>query len=485
MTHRYSRYTLCLALSRTLNRAITEDACIQTLSGLASGYFPVLDQQVRHCWRHDAYNGEFDSISAASDAALFMAACDRNGFRREQALRQFEARPGRLAVAAALLRCDDWVPQVQTQALLLLRSIVAENSASLFEFIDLLLILRERERFSERAWNPLIVPLMQQPSNLDHCWTATIGGSPRARLFAYQLLVRTAPAPTEAASLQAIGDLAPSVAAWGLSIAAHLPSAATVLAIIKRASQHPLASIRAQALRLHVEHDAADAHPAVAAALFSATHSLRNAAIHLSRTRYGEAPLLRYRAAIDSEEPCNAEVAVIALADLATAEDANRLRTWMQACRAVLRISALSGLARAKPEDLRSLVSSALMDSSPKVVRQAVTIAQRDIGLSREMLHNAYAQVAAAPIKHTLIRATQKLDKWNALALLLLWHHQADDAVADALGLELNRWVRDETRRFTPLNDALRNEIHRALKQRRSGDTSVHWGQIEFALNSS
>lgn len=293
------------------------------------------------------------------------------------------------------------------------------------------------------------------------------------------------PATTEAASLQAVGDLAPSVAAWGLSMAAHLPSADKVLAAIKRASQHPLASIRAQALRLHVEHDAADAHAAVEAALFSATHSLRNAAIHLSRTRYGEAPLLRYRMAIDSQQPFNAEVAVIALADLATAEDANRLRSWMQARRAVLRISALNGLARAKPEDLRSLVSSALMDSSPKVVRQAVAIAQRDVGLNREMLHNAYSQVTASPIKHTLIRATLKLDKWNALALLLLWHYQADEATADALALELNRWVRDETRRFTPLGDGLRNEIHRALKQRRSDDTGIRWSQIEFALNSS
>ncbi|MBB4126604.1 hypothetical protein GGR77_001894 [Xanthomonas translucens] len=485
MTHRYSRYTLCLALSRTLNHPITEEACIKALSGLASAYFPVLDQQLRHYWWHDAYNGEPDNISTSSETALFMAACDRSGFRREQALRDFGARPGRLAVAAALLRCDDWVPQVQAQAIALLRSIVTENSGSLFDFIDLLLILRERERFSEQAWNRLIVPLMQQPSNVDHCWAATVKGSPRARLFAYQLLVRTAPNTTEAASLQAIDDLAPSVAAWGLSMAAHLPSAGKVLAAIKRASRHPLASIRAQALRLHVEHDAADAHAVVAAALFSATHSLRNAAIHLSGTRYGEAPLLRYRAAIDTEEPVNAEVAVIALADLATAEDANRLRPWMQAHRAVLRISALSGLARAKPEDLRSLVSSALMDSSPKVVRQAVAIAKREIGLSREMLHDAYSQVTAAPIKHTLIRATHELDKWNALALLLLWHQQADDATAETLELELNRWVRDETRRFTPLGDALRNEIHQALKQQRSGDTEIHWSHIEFALNSS
>jgi len=485
MTHRYSRYTLCLALSRTLNRTITEDACTTALFGLESVHFPLLDQQLRHCWWHNAYDGESDSISTSSDTALFMAACDPSGFRREQALRDFEARPGRLAVAAALLRCDDWVPQVQARAIALLRSIVAENSGSLFDFIDLLLILRERERFSEQAWNPLIVPLMQQPSNVDHCWTATVRGSSRARLFAYQLLVRTAPATTEAASLQAIDDLAPSVAAWGLSMAAHLPSADTVLAVIMRASQHPLASIRAQALRLHVEHDAADAHAAVEAALFSATHSLRNAAIHLSKTRYGEAPLLRYRAAIDTEEPFNAEVAVMALADLATAEDANRLRIWMRARRAALRISALNGLARAKPEDLRSLVSSALMDSSPKVVRQAVAIAQREIGLSREMLQNAYSQVTAPPIKHTLIRATHELDKWSGLALLLLWHRQPDDATAEALELELNRWVRDEARRFTPLGDALKNEILQALKQQRSGDTRIHWSRIEFALNSS
>lgn len=101
------------------------------------------------------------------------------------------------------------------------------------------------------------------------------------------------------------------------------------------------------------------------------------------------------------------------------------------------------------------------------------------------MLQNAYSQVTAPPIKHTLIRATHELDKWNALALLLLWHHPPDDAMAEALELELNRWIRDEARRFTPLGDALRHEIHQALKRQRSGDTGIHWSRIEFALNSS
>jgi hypothetical protein len=55
-------------------------------------------------------------ISTEITAYLFTAACNRNGFIRQRALNAFDHFPDRLAVAAALIRCDGWVPPVQQAA---------------------------------------------------------------------------------------------------------------------------------------------------------------------------------------------------------------------------------------------------------------------------------------------------------------------------------------------------------------------------------
>jgi hypothetical protein len=55
-------------------------------------------------------------IRANLDAYLFMESCSGNGYVREEALRALKLNVSRLACAAALIRANDWVPQVNRLA---------------------------------------------------------------------------------------------------------------------------------------------------------------------------------------------------------------------------------------------------------------------------------------------------------------------------------------------------------------------------------
>src|SRR5262249_44031593 len=50
---------------------------------------------------------------AEIESFLFVAACHASGFIRERAVNAFEDYPSRVALAIALIRCDDWVEPVQ------------------------------------------------------------------------------------------------------------------------------------------------------------------------------------------------------------------------------------------------------------------------------------------------------------------------------------------------------------------------------------
>jgi hypothetical protein len=172
-------HLLSCALSSTLHTAVDADACTEVLNTLRGRHFPALDQYLRLHQRLYQAGSRGPVARAVGATDLFIRACSPDGFVREKALRDFVQYPGRLALAAALLRCDDWVPQVQARAIDLVTSLIVADDSSLFDFLELLLALQERERFSEAVWQPLIVPRMRQLSStaVNACWSATTHAS--------------------------------------------------------------------------------------------------------------------------------------------------------------------------------------------------------------------------------------------------------------------------------------------------------------------
>lgn len=90
-----------------------------------------------------------DGRRPEDDAFLFVASSHPNGFVREQAVLTLKHYPGRLALAAALIRCDDWVHEVRVAASELLVHLTGESPGD--DLIALLPLVSTRPSASQRS----------------------------------------------------------------------------------------------------------------------------------------------------------------------------------------------------------------------------------------------------------------------------------------------------------------------------------------------
>jgi hypothetical protein len=87
-----------------------------------------------------------------ADAYLFVAACSSSGFIRERALDAFARYRGPLAFATGLIRSTDWVEQVRTAAIALVRSVAPQLAPSdMVRFLELAVRLKDRVRVDENS----------------------------------------------------------------------------------------------------------------------------------------------------------------------------------------------------------------------------------------------------------------------------------------------------------------------------------------------
>ena len=141
------RSWLAKGIARVVSdEAIDASSAVARLQGLPPVRFLQLDQVLRHGWwdlseapdePRDLPLAAIDARRPDADAYLFVASAHPNGFVREQAISAFRHYPGRLAMAAALIRCDDWVGKVRSAASERLVHLIGESSG--IEMIELLL----------------------------------------------------------------------------------------------------------------------------------------------------------------------------------------------------------------------------------------------------------------------------------------------------------------------------------------------------------
>lgn len=490
----HSRMTDGLARVVAPHSGISLDA-VEALQALDAAHLLALDQVLRYGFGH-TYEVEPDRAvpnltplgraRPETDAYLFVMACDANGFIRERALDTFRHYPGRLALAVALIRCDDWVPQVRDAAFRLLdRMIDEELGGEMFGFIDLLLVLSRRERFSEGVWRDRIERVLCAPKAAERRWQATEQGSFRARSFALQLVLRADPERANAALGRAVDDGHPALAQWALEQSTIWLSEEEIRDLLNRASRHPHGRVRSESLRRRCVGRSEESLASLSAALFDPARSPRNAAAHLLRTNFDRSALSSWRNALDAQRLRQIPIALAALSEHAEPEDVARLMPYLTDVSPQLRILALRGLAQARAPELMQWLERALADRSPRVIRQAVLlIARSGHPLNPVTLMDAYKNASSARSRAVLARATGLLGKWDTLGALLSAVASAADEDMPLIERELDRWLMSSVSRFTPLVASVRSVLVARLTVARAKHAFRAWREIESDLEA-
>jgi hypothetical protein len=485
-------------LAKAIARVVSDDAidassAVARLQGLSPAQLLELDRVLRYGW-WDLSEGldepgrvplvAIDARRPEDDAYLFVASAHPNGFVREQAISAFRHYPGRLAMASALIRCDDWVGKVRAAASERLVHLVGESSGiEMMEWLPLMLLLRRRHRFGEGVWSTVIEPKLLEPASREARWAATAVKPAPARGFAFQLVLRADPDRAEAALLAAVSDDHPGIALWAIEQAIEAPGGSARRDVLERAALHKRASIRAHALRLRFQRDPAGSEALLRQAIFDPARAPRNAAAYLLRTAFQRSALADWREALDEKESRREEVALAALSEHGEACDHDRLAPYLTHSKPRLRALALRALARVGSDDLREHLVKALSDSSVRVVKQAMgLIRHRGEAMGRSWLEQGYVRSSDARMRVVYVRAARLLPQWENLDVLLAWADQADEDTFVAIAQQLDRWLGLQNRRFAPLTEGMRGSLAAHLAAASVSRPGYEWKRLEDVL---
>ena len=461
------REALAIALNHALRIDHDVNGAPYALCRQVGHRLPAIDDSLRRYeWKPTMPGGvwplQMSPPEEESDAQLFCIGCHADGHLRERALRLARERPRHLAIALALIRCDDWVKQVRETAQETLRLQTEADPALVFAHIDLLLALRGRQRFDAGVWRTLIEPALLGHEQRAERWALLEHGHGKARLLACTLILRADPDRIAQLALRAVRDRDPVIARWALR---DLPSQTDIAQgtggfheeILAQALRHPSASVRAQALRVRSEnHDAA--YPdLVRDVLLDASASVRAVAIHAAR-QLDIDPRAIFRNALDRGESPRNRHALQALGDCADADDLDRLQPWLHHPAGELRCAALRGALRAGIDDPAGVLRDALTSPSGKVVSLALKLGTTVPSfMTRDTLAGAFVAATSDAGRKRLLDATHRIDRWSALDCLLdcLSHATHDDDVLTAL----RAWANETGNRFAPLSAARRQSL--------------------------
>lgn len=402
-----------------------------------------------------------------AQACLFVASCDYDGYLREYALRAFADWPGRVAMAAALIRCGDWADPVRRVAENLLDSLLRHEPERLFDLIELALSMRGRERYAD-AWSALVEPELHAPRHAERLWQATASDSPQVREYVYAAAVSTGARSEAEACIAALDDTHPRIACAALAQAQTLLTPEQLDRELRLTRRRRVPALRRDALRLAARVDAPSLRESLDDALFDRSTGPRRVAAYLLRERFNEEPRRMWRDALEKGDSARARIALAALSECALPEDEASLSPWLSQASSRLRLLALRGLIRGAALGLPAALARALHDIDSRVASEALRAYTRGHArLTTAVLRQAWE--LRPQRRDRLTCATTLLDKWQALDFLLdaLCEPQAPQVERELLS-ELRIWANFGRYRFGSLEQASPQTLRERLQQART-----------------
>ncbi len=453
---------------------------VQALRAMSGHGLLCLDEMLRNDSFHQyqrpisssSPQAKTDGDEPVPDAYLFVAACSPSGFVRERALDAFANYPGPLAFAAGLIRSTDWVTQVRTAAIALVRSIAPQMSPSeIVRFLELAVRLKGRVRVDEDLWQTYIEHRLKASESQEALWTAARdpANSSLLRRSAFEYLMLGDPGNLNQILNAALAVPDIRVGMWALAQTKGLPWADERARLLKSALAAKHAAVRLSALRQY-------------ATLNDSARGVRAlAAFELMRT-CGENALPVWRAAINHPQRRVSEVAIMSLCESGEPGDLERIASAGVARNAILRASILRGLWRIGSGDLEAQLASALKDRSTRVIRQAAEIyRQGSVALDAATLENALADVEDSRAPY-LIALSDSLEKWEGLEFLL--HHASSEnrVRAECAANHIDRWILSANRRFTAPSADQVPRLIRLSREAQARNSRRDWQSLDSGL---
>lgn len=475
-----------LAFEGEIRRA-TRKAVDQLLSQVPRGRLAEMDYRVREVGSHRPHwetawwqmkPDELERIASEDHGVsiLGLASFHANGHVREAALRKLAEHRSGSELPFLLIRLNDWVQPVQTQARGAIQSRLTTDYASHF-LTNLQLVLRLE--FCGRGEHTALVKdistLLRRPECRHHLLEGASSGDRAMRRACLRLAAEIEGAGRLSVLRAALTDSDPLIRFWTArrllpdASLDELPRLATELA------RDPFMPVRREALQALAQRLPENARPSLMDALTDRHTSIRETA------RFFLSELGDFDAASVYRDRLNAAVgaqlvgAIRGLGETGTAKDAERIRPLLNAGEARHRKAAIFALARIAAENFTEEFTAALADTQPGVSNEACkALLQRARRVEVDTLFYLLREDKREYVKKNAMKLIVRLDKWVSLPALISVSC-GDSAIASRTRELLNAWLHSSTRGYArPTNQQLTAAEHAFAKASSSLDSALH-----------
>jgi hypothetical protein len=356
------------------------------------------------------------------DAALFIATGSANGRVRQRSLQMCAKMPGKLTLAAALIRCNDWATPVRDAAQPVVMTLLRLcDTADVQWAWPLAVRLRDAGR-ADRDWiGSVLEPWLSETGQRSLLESLLSHPDGRTRRYAHSTAFNQDPLWAEVVRKRALHDPDPQVAKLAIRHVLGHASEEDIVALCRYALQAPSSQVRVEALRALAARDLPDQAALLDAAAFDRAGNVRSLVTWLRRDRGQGSTISLWRDELDNGGRGRVREALEGLADHAEAEDADRFRSAMRSMGLRGQRTCLRGLIRAEG-GLGMSVLQASLDNANAGLRALVSSAKPlwSAGLSAEALASMGEWPLSCSAREQLLRRLAgTLSRWQFLELLL------------------------------------------------------------------
>jgi hypothetical protein len=410
------------------------------------------------------------------DAALFLASATRSGHARQQAVQLLPTLPGRLPLAAALLRCNDWVKPVRDAAQTSVMALLARCEPKDVNAVWPLVARLQHVDRVDREWTTTTLePWLCAPAQRPLFELLLSHRDGLTRLHAYCLAFDQDPDWANPLRKRALHDGDPQVARLALRhVVAHAREE-EIVALCRYALTAPSGQVRVSALRALAERQVEDLPAIVEAAVFDRAGTVRTLASWL-RARMGQGPSVAlWRDELDTGRRGLWRSALEGLADHAEPEDSARFHATLPRMGPRGKRTCLRGLIKAEGgASLTVLLAS--LENANAALKLSVARAQPlwPSELTPEVLGSIWQRRISGTAQARLLRRLHILPRWRHLELLLDYR-PSDTDEQQWRAVLVDNWL-FASDQYTPLGRERRQAL---LERARWGDHALDSSQAE------
>lgn len=422
--------------------------------------------------------------SSMRTSLLFLAAGHSNGRVRQEAVELLPQFPGRLTLAAALIRCGDWVPEVRVAAqrsvAQLLNLCADEDTLAVW---PLAIRLQFRGRVDSEWFRSSVEGRLLCDDSSGLLLSLLQSTNPLVRAWAYEKSFDANGSLAVGLLDSAIGDSNPRIALLALGYSLRCCDESHTRALAKFGVDAPHPTVRRESLRALAGLEPALPRELIHKALRDQSAGVRSLGAYLLRERYSEPAIDYWRDVIDRDVGRPTLGALASLADNAQADDISRFKRWLRYPKGLVRLLCLRGITKVDGQLSDEEFQQVMADSSARVQRAlAVAVRRGAIPLdASRLMATVTAESSTAVTQKHLRELIRELNHWDRLSLILDIRARQESELLWFVTV-LGDWIADSNR-YAPLGSARRSELLGVLTNRRGEMDDLAFQQIEKAIS--